>query len=391
MAVTFIRLVFNLTIAVRYFARTGKSRRMSVAASLIPELENVLQHGSPARRAAMLSRITTLFLDRASEYSEKHVEIFDDVLGRLIFEIETKSRAELSRQLAPIDNAPPRVVRQLAYDDDISVAGPVLKRSTRLKDPDLVEVARTKGQAHLLAISGRPDIGEAVTDVLVRRGDRQVAHTVADNQRARISQASFGSLVKRAERDGVLAQKIGVRPDIPARMFRDLLLQATEVVRRRLLAHARPEAQAEIQRVLAKIAGEVGAETAPRDYTHALNTVLALDHAGQLDETCVAEFAGNGSYEETVAALSVLCAVPMDVVDRLMADERPDPVLILAKAIGFSWPSVRAIVTVRAAPHPISSEAIDEAFGNFQRLSPATAQRVVRFWQARQLDGMETV
>jgi uncharacterized protein (DUF2336 family) len=364
---------------------------MTAAASLIPELEEVLQHGSLDRRTEMLGRITTLFLDRASQYTEEHVGLFDDVLGRLIVEIETKARAELSRLLAPVSNAPPTVVRQLAQDDDISVAGPVLMRSERLQDPDLIQVARTKSQAHLLAISNRPGIGEAVTDVLVRRGDRRVAHTVADNQRAKLSETGFTTLVKRAERDGILAEKIGLRPDIPPRLFRDLLMQATEVVRRRLLAHAKPEARAEIQRVLAKIADEVGAETAPRDYSKALNTILALDNAGQLDETCVTEFASNGSYEETVAGLSVLCAVPIDVVDRLMADERPDPILILSKAIGFSWASVRAIIMMRSAAmrsmmHPLSSETLDEAFGNLQRLSPATAQRVVRFWQARQLD-----
>ena len=360
---------------------------MSAAASLIPELEEVLQHGSLDRRTEMLSRITNLFLDQASEYREEHVALFDDVLGLLIVEIETKARAELSQLLAPVSNAPPRLVRQLAQDDDISVAGPVLRRSPRLVENDLIEVARTKSQAHLLAISVRPGIGEAVTDLLVRRGDRQVAHTVADNQRARISETGFVTLVKRAERDGILAQKIGTRPDIPSHLFRDLLMQATEVVRRRLLANATPEAQAEIQRVLAKIAGEVGAEAAPIDYAKALNTVVALDHAGQLDETCVTEFAKNGSYEETVAALSVLCAVPIEVVDRLMTDDRPDPVLILGKSIGFSWPSVRPIILVRPLPHPMSSEALDEAFGNFQRLSPATASRVVRFWQSRQLDG----
>ena len=360
---------------------------MTAAASLIPELEEVLQHGSPDRRAEMLQRITNLFLDRASHYSEEHVEVFDDVLGRLIVEIETKARAELSRRLAPVSNAPPRVVRQLAKDDDITVAGPVLKGSPRLRDSDLVEVASTKSQAHLLAISGRPGIGEAITDVLVRLGDRQVARTVADNQRARLSETSFTTLVKRAERDGLLAEKIGVRPDIPAHLFRELLVQATEVVRRRLLATARPEARAEIQRVIAKIAHEVGAEAAPRDYTQALQTVLALDAAGKLDEAGVVEFAKQGSYEETAAALSVLCAVPMEVVDRLMADERPDPVLILSKAIGFGWPTVRAIIILQAGSESVSGQSLDEAFGNFQRLSPATAARVVRFWQARQVDG----
>src|SRR5262245_43317607 len=98
---------------------------MSVPASLIPELEEVLRRGSAAKRTAALSRITDLFLDDAAHYSEQHVGLFDDVLGRLIDEIETKALAELARRLAPIDNAPPEVVRRLAKNDDIAVAWPL--------------------------------------------------------------------------------------------------------------------------------------------------------------------------------------------------------------------------------------------------------------------------
>src|SRR6185436_10416230 len=110
-----------------------------------------------------------------------------------------------------------------------------------LPDADLIEIARTKGQAHLLAMSGRNGIAEAVTDELVRRGDRQVVRSVAGNRQARISERSFSTLVNRAERDGELAEKVGARPDIPPRLFRELLLQATDVVQKRLLAAAKPD------------------------------------------------------------------------------------------------------------------------------------------------------
>ena len=99
---------------------------MSVPASLIPELEEVVERASPERRAETLKRITALFLDGASRFNEDHVRLFDDVFGRLIGEIESKARAELSNRLAPVGNAPVAVVRQLAHDDDISIAGPVL-------------------------------------------------------------------------------------------------------------------------------------------------------------------------------------------------------------------------------------------------------------------------
>src|SRR5205823_3408066 len=141
---------------------------MTATASLLVELERALQHGSREKRTETLRRVTDLFLDRADSFSDQHVAVFDGVLGRLIEEIESKARSELSRKLAPIGNAPIEVVRRLAHDDDISVAAPVLQQSQRLAETDLVSIAKTKSQAHLLAISGRDGIGEAVTDVLVR-------------------------------------------------------------------------------------------------------------------------------------------------------------------------------------------------------------------------------
>ncbi|MPZ38210.1 MAG: DUF2336 domain-containing protein [Rhizobiales bacterium] len=352
---------------------------MVVSASLIPELEDVLQHGSAERRARTLERITSLFLNGADQFNEEHVGVFDGVFMRLIEEIETKARAELAHRLAPVSNAPVGAVRRLAKDDDIAVAGPVLEQSPRLGEADLVDIAKTKSHAHLLAISGRTGLGEPVTDELVRRGDRQVVCSVADNRQARLSEQSFSSLVSKAEYDGILAEKVGARPDIPARLYRDLLLKATEVVQQRLLAVAKPETRAEIQRVLAKVSHEVGAVRS-RDYSTAEHLVEELRQQGKLTESTVLDFARGGQYEAMVAALAQLCLVPIDVVDRLMAGERSDPILILCKSAGWEWPTAKTLITARPGR---ASSGLDTAFANFERLSPATAQRVMRFWQAR--------
>ena len=254
---------------------------MGAALSLIPELEDVIQRGSRHKRVETLQRITALFLAGADAYSDAHVDLFDDVFGLLIKEIENKARAELANRLAPVANAPLKVMRTLANDDDIAVAGPVLKLAPRLQEADLVDLAKTKSQAHLQAICARQELGEAVTDVLVRRGDRDVARGVADNRGARISESSFFRLVKRAESDGILAEKVGLRPDIPPQMFGELLTKATAVVHKRLLASAPPELKAEIRRVLEKVSGEVGARVGPRDYRAAQRVVLSLHRAGR--------------------------------------------------------------------------------------------------------------
>lgn len=358
--------------------------RMGATLSLIPELEEVVQHGSREKRVETLQRITALFLDGASRYNDEHVDLFDDIIGRLIDEIETKARAELSNHLAPVSNAPVKVLRKLANDDDIAVAGPVLKLAPRLAEADLISVASTKGQAHLHAISARRALGEAVTDVLVRRGNRDVARRVADNRSARISEKGFYGLVKRAEEDGILAEKVGLRPDIPAPMFRDLLTKATAVVHRRLIASATPEVRAAICDVLAKVSKEVSARVGPRDYRAAQRVVLNLDRANRLDETVLTSFCNEGKYEETVVGLAALAKVPIKIADRLMAGDRPDPVLILCKAAGLNWPAVKALILARPDGAGTSAQGLDAAFANYGSLSASTARRVVRFWQVRQ-------
>ena len=101
---------------------------MGAPASLLPELEEVVQHGSAEKRAETLRRITSLFLDGAPSFNEEHVALFDDVIGCLIEEIEAKALAELARQLAPVPNAPIGVVSAARRRMTIStVAGPVLK------------------------------------------------------------------------------------------------------------------------------------------------------------------------------------------------------------------------------------------------------------------------
>ena len=356
-----------------------------VPASLLPELEDVVQHGSAEKRAETLRRVTTLFLDGAPSFNAEHVALFDDVIGCLIEEIEAKALAELARRIAPVPNAPAGVVSALAKNDDIAVAGPVLKQA-RLADPDLMYIAENKSQAHLLVMSSRLGISEALSDILVERGDRDVARSIANNQHAELSVNAFTALVKRAEEDGVLAEKVGMRTDIPPRLFRQLLIQASEVVQRRLLAKAKPETQSEIRRILAQVTDEVAAKAAPRNYTAAFAAVRGLHKERKLGEADVAEFAKTGKYEETIAALATLCAVPVEVVDRLMNGERADPVLILARAVGFGWPTVKAILNARPGGKP-SPQTFDAARENFERLTATTAQRVVRFWQVRQRTG----
>ncbi len=260
--------------------------------SLISELERATHSGSHDKCVSTLQRVTDLFLAGADRFSEDQVLVFEEVLGFLIQRIEARARAELSTRLALVDNAPARIIQRLAKDDVIFVAEPVLTHSTRLGPGDLIQIARTKSQGHLLAISGRRHLDEAVTDLLLDRGNRDVIHKLAQNSGARFSDAGFTTLVVKAEGDDSLAEKVGLRLDVPSHLFEQLLKQATKAVRSKLLSVAPPETRRDIQRVLALVSKEVGWEmTAPRNLEHAQELVQEMHERGELHESTIVEFA----------------------------------------------------------------------------------------------------
>lgn len=224
-----------------------------------------------------------------------------------------------------------------------------------------------------------------MTDVLVRCGDNDVLLSVASNSGANFSEGGFATLVERAERDESLAVRVSERPDIPRAVFCKLLMQASEVVQRRLVTLVAPELRAEVQHVLARIAQEINPETAvARNFTATQRLMFMLHQAGAFCESELCDLAKSKRYEETAAALSLLCAVPINIVDWLMSGDRIEPLLILFKAVGFDWLIARAVIVSRPSGRQISAKDLEDVCDDFKRLSYATARRVIGHWQGRE-------
>jgi uncharacterized protein (DUF2336 family) len=351
---------------------------------LIDELEAALSSGTNSRRIEMLTRITDLFVGGATRYSEEQIGIFDDVMVRLVSTIEAQARVKLSRQLASIANAPANVIHMLAFDDDIEVAQPILLQSDRLDDPALVASATTKSQQHLFAISRRRSLSEAVTDVLVERGDRDVVHSVVKNAGARFSDAGFRMLVDRSAGDDDLATIVGKRSDIPRPHFLVLLEKASSAVRARL-ASENPEASSAIDGVVAEVVGDIrdNARNSSPDFAAAQAAVERQNRLRRIGEAEIYQYARDRKFEETAIALSLMCDTPIDVVERALLDPGAEIVLILAKVAGLSATTTKAILLLRASDRGMSAKDLDHALASFNRLQPDTARRVLGFFRTR--------
>jgi uncharacterized protein (DUF2336 family) len=357
---------------------------MNDSVPLLDELEHALASGTTERRLQMLWRVTDLFLAGASRYNDDQIGVFDDVMLRLAAAIEARARAKLASRLAIVAEAPPKVVKALAFDDDIAVAEPVLSRSDRLEDSDLVSNASTKSQQHLFAITQRPALSEAVTDVLVTRGNQAVVRSVAKNSGARFSDAGLRMLVRRANGDDVLAAHVGQRRDIPRHHFLKLLEKASAAVRARLEADQSVVASA-VDGVLSEVVGSIRSEmrNSSSDYAAAKAEVDGLYRSGRLDEAELYRFARERKFEETAVALSLMCNIPIDIVERALLDGGTEMVLILGKVGGCSWTTAKAILLMRNADRGMSAQDLDQANRTFSRLQPETAWRVLHFYHAR--------
>ena len=97
--------------------------------------------------------------------------------------------------------------------------------------------------------------------------------------------------------------------------------------------------------------------------------------------------AQSGRVEETAAALALMCEVPLPFVKQAMILERPETLLILARAGGLSWSTVKTILLLCAKRRPISAGEMAQCLASFERLNPATAHEIVRFYRVRERAG----
>ena len=361
--------------------------------SIVDEVEQSIHVGSAEKSLETVKRVTELFLASAGSFNSEQIELFDSVLERLIKTIELRAiadvsariaLAETSMQLAGIAQAPPTVIRRLARHDEITVAGPVLTESSRLSAEDLVEIAETKSEQHLLAISGRWWLTEVVTDALLARHYPAVSRRLVKNPGAKVSASGFAIVVAQAESDPELAVDTGIRVDLPPELRTQLLRNATDAVRDRLLSRAPPHMFEEIRNSIAKVSASVDREMAtPRDFTAAKAFVSQLNASGKLNEATLFAFAKARKYEETVTALALLSKSSIEVIRPLMQSLRDDGVLVPCKAAGLNWEITSAILECRYSTGSMAPHELAKSKAQFAKINLENAQRMLKFWQVR--------
>lgn len=187
------------------------------AKSLLAELDKTLGKTAKGWRHDALRQIADLFLSGAPSYTEDQIAVFDEVMCRLMKNVERAPLAELSNRLAPLDKAPVKVVGTLARHGDSAIHGPILEQGKALPEEDLVEIVG-KNQIDpklLMRMATRTPLGPTVTDVMLKRGTPAIQRALVGNPKARISESGFARLIMGINGDKQLAAAIAARPDVP--------------------------------------------------------------------------------------------------------------------------------------------------------------------------------
>jgi uncharacterized protein (DUF2336 family) len=349
---------------------------MSTLDALVREVEESIASGNPERRARSLSQLTELFVEHASKLKDDHVSVFDEVILRLAREVDAKARMELSVRLADIGNAPVGVVKDLAHDYDVSVAEPVLQRSLRLSEDDLFEVADTRDQGHLLAVSRRRTLSERVADVLVKRGDQTVVRTVAQNEGAKLSEGALASLAQKALGDNSLRSLLLKRLDVPDDRLTALADwdQGTKEEEK-----PKPQPTAEQRRMEAAIAKlatvMAGTSKSSRDLSQALERLARTAKGKPVEEVRVANWIKAEKLDEALAAIAHNAGLPAATIAEAYDTPAYEPLLVVMRAARLSWNTFKLLLTSRNGRVP-PADVLRVSFEMFQQLPVPNAQQL---------------
>jgi hypothetical protein len=163
-----------------------------------------------------------------------------------------------------------------------------------------------------------------------------------------------------------------------------LIAKASDDVIRKL-EWERPDLLGQIQTSVTDVTGALQSRFGPasKSYFNAKKIVVARHQLGDLNENSILEYARCHKFEEATVGLSLLCSLPVDVVERALVDSSNEMTMILAKALDFKWETTMSLLFLGAKDHGISARDLDHMREAFTGLNTETCRTVLHFYKSR--------
>ncbi len=346
--------------------------------SCLIELEALSSETSSDKRRDILCRVTDPFFLTAERQTPDNITTFGNVMERIVYELEVEARAELSERIAEFDKAPRQLVRRLATDD-IAVARPVLERSRLLTDKHLIQIAKTRGQTHLHAISSRPELTAPVTDIIVERGESPVLVQVTKNKGAAVSQRGLGTLAQKASTDGALLTVLGKRNDLPPDLMNEIKQRVTQKIKSEMAGKYSPSDMADLDTLVDESAAKLDLD----GFRKSNDEMQDRANNHRLTEDDILKLARSRKLSETVHALSVLTGLDDRMISHYLIKADIAALGVICKANGFKAPTFLTLIQTRVGNNGIAARDVAQAMREYDSLSVGNVKRTLRFLKVR--------
>jgi uncharacterized protein (DUF2336 family) len=352
--------------------------------SKLQDLIVLAREPSSEKRRELLREITDLFFVNR-EHNAGEMKLFDEVLSQLSGDMEAAVRIELAERLAPVADAPRKLVRGLAADAAIDVARPILEGSAALTDEDLVSVARRHGQEHLKAISRRASVSEVVSEIIVERADDDTLGVLLGNDGAALSRQAHEVVVDRAEANPALHAAVVNRRSLPVDLLNDMYFVVEAKLRAEILQRNSEVDPAALEAALAAGRNRVAAQDGalPADYVDAERDVRSLVARKALTPKALASMLRNRESTRFMVALAELAGIDFHTARVILERRELDALAIVCKAADFER-SLFLTFAVLVLDRDADAMGRARQYGDlYAELPKESAQRTLRFWKMR--------
>jgi len=349
------------------------------------DLIDLAKEPSSDRRRELLRSVTNLFLERPADYSEEERRHFSEILGTVARSMETEVRMELARRLATIAEAPRELVVQLAHDDEVSVAAPILENSSALTQEDLLDIIERCGNAHRAVVATRPDVDETISDALVDHGNDKVVGVLMGNKEACISPKTIEKVAFRAtDNEDLQAPLIG-REDLPADVMHEMYWAVSGKLRTRILERSAELDPEVVDKVLVQMELKVlktkGGDKGKRSKAQEFIDRKAATR--ELSEALLVDLVRANRLEELACGFAHLVKVDAATAERILHDPSGEALAIACKATRFDRSTFSTLALLAPSEKRRGLDSTRELLDLYEQMPPDVALRAMRFWRVR--------
>ena len=341
------------------------------------KLVQIANDRSHEKRRSLLVEVTDMYFGSLGEQSPEEEKLFGDVITKVAYELDVEVRRYLSRRFSR-GHAPHELAVALA-NDEIGIAEPILLRSLSLTQNDLIQVVEMHGHAHQMVVTLRSDIGETLSETLVKNGNDRVVTSLVLNQSSQISFNTFDKIVERAANNNKLHGPIVRRKVVSSEHLKWMFLIVEGPLRREILARNPEIKEEEVEPAKRRTKTRLGFAlgTFPTDYETAKRH-LSREKANKLiDRNDLPSMWRNGEITKFMIAFSDFTGI--EFIQTLMVFEKKDVEMLamLCRSANFER---SLFVTIAALVLETSTMAQAKKLGDmYNEVSREVARRAVQF------------